>query len=215
MRSRTSSAGSDERGEEDVGPRAEPLLVRAHPAQPDECPRPPLPVRRLAHDLLEQRSRVPDLACLEVPLRRLDAAALAFVVVSRRRQPASLLQQVGGRIRRPARGGAPGGLVQRLRDCLVGLRRGQREMPRALLRVVEDLRELRVQRAALGSREQLVSDGREQRMRECEALPILLEDARRYRGGCLAASREDAVDDPHGRPGQRRGDLRGRASRRR
>ena len=101
-------------------------------------------------------------------------------------------------------------------------------MPSALLRLVEDLGEPGVQRASLRGREQLIGDRGEQRVREGEALSILLEDAGSDRGrgrgnvgsdpglpGLTPSSRKGCVDDSHGRPGQRRRDLRGGAGVRR
>ena len=103
--------GLGQRREEDVAPCAEALLVRADPAEPDQRERAALAVRRFGDDLLEQRAGVPDLAGLEVPLGGLDAAAPPRVAAACRRQPASLLQQLGGGVRRAARRGSPGRLV--------------------------------------------------------------------------------------------------------
>ena len=199
--------------EEDVGARAESLLVRAYPAEADEGARPSLAVRRLADDLLEQRPRMADLAGLEVPLGRFDAASPPSVVVPGRREAASLLQQIGGGIGRAARRGAAGGLLQRHRDRLVRLLRSQGEMPGALLGIVEDLGEPPVQRAPLRGGEQLIGDRREQRVREREPLAVLLQHAgshRRGRPGRRCACK-GCVDDPQRRPRQRRGHLRGGA----
>ncbi len=88
---------------------------------------------------------MPHLAGLEVPLGRLDAAPPSLVAVAGGRQAARLLQQIRRCVRRTARGSAPGGGLERSRDLLVGLLGGQREMPCAFLRVVEDRREARVQ----------------------------------------------------------------------
>ena len=202
MRSADVVGGLRERREEDVRPARMPSsCVQTQPSRASACAR-RLAGLRFRDDLLEQRTGLRDIAGLELPLGRLDAAAVALVGRSGRGQPPGLLQQLGRGIGRAARRGAPGRLVERCGHRLVRAVRRQREMPRPRLRVVEDLRDAGVELAQLALGEQLVGDGGEQRVREREPLAGALEDARRdrRRASCRRAPRRAAsTDDTVGR----------------
>ena len=134
--------GLGQRPREDLGGGAEPVAVRAHPAEPGERVRAVAARRRLGQHLVEQRPRALGVAGLEVALGGLDAARPARPG----REPPRLLEQRRGGGRRAAGAGPPRRVVERGRDGLVRRVGGEREVPRPLLRLVDERR-----RAARGA----------------------------------------------------------------
>ena len=110
-----------------------------------------------------------------MPLGRLDATT------PRRpgREPARLFEQLRRSVGRAARPRPPRGVDERRGDVLIRRVRGEREMPRPLLGIVDHGRGARMQRPFVG--DLLVRDGREQWMREAHAGSLELENSRRGR----------------------------------
>ena len=86
------------------------------------------------------------------------------------------------------------GPLELVRDELVAARRRQRQVVRALLGVVDELRQAPVQRAARGRTQVLVGGRGEQRMREADRVSVRDEDVRVERsvqGRLVAGGRAD------------------------
>jgi hypothetical protein len=128
--------------------------------------------------LFQQRRRAGRVAGVEVVFGRRDASPPQPGVVLGRCQVAGQLQQLGGRVRGSPGARVPACLLQRPCHVRVGTAGRQGEVPRPLLRVVDELGQAAVH-ASPGRGRGLGVDGRAQeRMGEREPAAGPLEDAR-------------------------------------
>ena len=112
-----------------------------------------------------------------------EQAPAGIVRVRSGRESERLLGEIGGRSRRPASVRRSSCLLQDRGDASIGLRRGEREVPRSFLGRRDDLGEPCVERPA-PCRSLACGDSRaEQRMGESEPRPVELENPRVERLG--------------------------------
>ena len=166
-----------ERRLEQLRADVETLPERANPGEPGERTGTSASTRRGGDDLLEQRPRPLRLARLEVALGGLDPSSARIAGVRAGGEPASLFPKGRRRIRGTAGPCPLGGLVELGRDGRIGSLGGQREMPGAFLRIVEDGREARVQPAPLRGCRVRVEHGCQERVGEAQSLAVDLEHA--------------------------------------
>ncbi len=147
-----------------------------------------------------------------------ECPAAPLVGRVRRRQPRRLLEDRGRDRRGAAIAGQPRGVVEHLRDARVGLLLRERKMARARDRVLDDLRDPRVDAAALVA-EVAVQKRGEQGMGKADGVALALDHVRLERGlegvrgdpgldeqGLASgAQRGDQAERVPGRLGQRRG----------
>ena len=117
-------------------------------------------------------SRLRGIAAPDLVARRFEAADGEVVVVVDGRQPDRFLRELGCGADRAAGRRLARGLVQDLRDLGRGAVGAERQVPRALLALADDLREPPVQRAPRPRAEKRVRTGREERVRESEPMAV-------------------------------------------
>ena len=156
---------------------------------------------------LDQLGRPGHVADREAQTPRLQHPAMERSGVLGRRQPPRAVAEIGRRRGGAATAGVRRGRLQRGGDRLVGAVRREREVPRPLLGVADQLREPPVQRLPRQRVRLLVRGRGQQRMREAHAVALGDEhvglDRRPQHLGLRAGTRE-----------QRRGRLRQRGDRR-
>jgi hypothetical protein len=169
----------------------------------------PLGARRSGEGELEQRPRRAEITGPKVELRRRDPPPPQTLAVRARRAPDGELRQFGGRRPRTPARRPPCSLVERRRDRSVAALRRQSQMASALLVVLDDRGESRMQPAPFVRRDRGVGGVGEQRTREADAAAVELEHARLDRGveaATIPAARADDLVDAG--ECQRGGDVR-------
>ena len=165
------SASSAARSYNARGP-AEVVVVRPHARELDEDGRAPRAGGQPLQLGLEQRPRPQRVAGLVVRGRRIERPpAGERGVVGRGELPCSLEEQRGGS-RRASRESLLRGGVERRRDRAIGLVDGRGEVPPARLGVVGELGEPRVDLGPPLRLRELVRPGRQERVREADAVAV-------------------------------------------
>ena len=204
----------DQRPQREIVPRLAPSSLEHGPGPPppfglgDAHPQvqqhagPSRPGHREVHCLLQDAPRQRGVPALVVRHARLVGPTHQVLASVVRRGSAGHLPELGRGLRRSAGGGQQGGLLEGGGDGDVRALDGQSQVAGSFLRIADDRREPRVQLATPGRWDLLIDGGREEGVREPEAVADDLDDAvldapdpgeRRTAEGAIAAATASSV----------------------
>ena len=163
-----------------IGADVKALPERLDPRESGDRDRALLAGGKSRDDVLEQSPRALGVSCLEMAFPGLERPPPA-IGVRGRREPPRLFPELCSGLRCPSRPGPAGSGLHGRRHVVIGTGGGEREVPRALIGIVHDLRQARVQRAPPRRRRARIDDRAEERMREPDPAVGDLDDTGRAR----------------------------------